>query len=203
MSTGASPDRALDSIRATGSPESVQGWWDPGRFYKPVQGVQGVFEARPVHPVPRIHHPGHRRRLAPEPPRQAQGTGAGRLPRLPRHRPPGPAPAHPGGLRQLPRRSSTASFRTRPAMASPAMCWPWSGRWTPSTSPTSPRPRCRPACSVTRWPPSATPAIPATASTRRRRAARRPASPATRAHPTRTTRPIFASAHGRLVPRRG
>jgi hydroxylamine dehydrogenase len=27
------------------SPDPVQGWWDPGRFFTPVQGVQGVFEA--------------------------------------------------------------------------------------------------------------------------------------------------------------
>ncbi len=27
------------------SPDPVQGWWDPGRFFQPVQGVQGVFAA--------------------------------------------------------------------------------------------------------------------------------------------------------------
>lgn len=27
------------------APDPVQGWWDPGRFYKPVQGVEGVFVA--------------------------------------------------------------------------------------------------------------------------------------------------------------
>ena len=32
-------------------------------------------------------------------------------------------------------------FQDEAATASPAMCWPWSGRWTPSTSSTSPRPR--------------------------------------------------------------
>jgi len=27
------------------SPDPVQGWWDPGRFFQPVQSVQGVFAA--------------------------------------------------------------------------------------------------------------------------------------------------------------
>jgi hypothetical protein len=77
------------------------------------------------------------------------------------------------------------------------MCWPWNAPPTASISSTSPRAKPRPACNAIRWRPSATPATRATASPPPRRAGPRPAPPATAARRIPTTKPIYASAHGK------